>query len=252
MVILLHGFPQFADVWSPILSSLAKEGYRAVAVDQRAYSKLAKPSGVSEYSIDKLVQDILNIADQLKAKRFHLVGHDWGGMVAWHLAGKAPGRLISLTSLSTPHPGALHKARTEDFDQQKKSLYILLFRLPFHLAERMLKANHWRLFRKIYQGKVDTQTLEKNILRMSQGKGLTTALNWYRAYDGRAEKSIVPTLFLWGAKDVALGKFAAEKTSDYVIGPYQFEILDGLSHWLMDEAPELISSLLLKHLKRQS
>lgn len=252
LVILLHGFPQFANAWTPILEALAGEGYRAVAIDQRGYSRSAKPKDIEAFSIENLVEDILNIADSLNAKRFHLVGHDWGGMVAWHLAGRAPGRLLSLTSLSTPHPRALHKARAKDFDQQKKSLYILLFRMPFHLAERVLKANHWKLFRKIYHGRVDEATVENNIQRMKEGEGLTCALNWYRAYEGKAEKSIVPTLFIWGSKDVALGRFAAEKTRDYVLGSYQFEILEGLSHWLLDEAPKEVSALLLKHFRKHS
>jgi pimeloyl-ACP methyl ester carboxylesterase len=248
LVILLHGFPQYADAWLPTMDRLAAKGFRAIAIDQRGYSLGARPQSVSDYSIENLVQDVLNIADSLKAKTFHLVGHDWGGMVAWHLAATAPHRLISLTSLSTPHPEALKKARAKDFDQQKKSLYILLFRTPFHLAERVLKAQQWKLFRMMYQGRVKKSAIDRNIKRMSERNGLTAALNWYRAYKGKADPSAVPTLFIWGSEDVALGEYAAKETRAYVSGPYQFEVLEGASHWLMDEAPDAVGDILLKHL----
>src|SRR5215469_5728496 len=103
LVLFLHGFPQFADAWTNILEPLGSLGYRAVAIDQRGYSPKARPAHVDDYAVANLSADALAFADSLGAKRFHLVGHDWGGAVAWVTAASAPDRLRTLTVLSTPH-----------------------------------------------------------------------------------------------------------------------------------------------------
>jgi len=104
VVVLLHGWPEFSSWWQDSLEALGPAGYRAVAFDQRGYSRGARPLDVAEYCPDRLVDDVLGIADAVGAQSFHMVAHDWGGMVAWALATSHPQRLKSLTVLSTPHP----------------------------------------------------------------------------------------------------------------------------------------------------
>lgn len=107
LVMLLHGFPQTCACWTPLLDTLAEAGYRAVAPDQRGYSPKARPTTVRAYRMPELVADVVAIADRLDAETFHLVGHDWGGVVAWRLAGQQPERVATLTAVSTSHPRAL-------------------------------------------------------------------------------------------------------------------------------------------------
>ena len=251
LVLLLHGFPQFADSWTPILHALADAGYHAVAVNQRGYSPGARPREVKAYALQNLVSDALTFAESLGHQRFHLVGHDWGGLVAWQLAADHPDRLKTLTVLATPHTGAFLRAVKHDPDQRRRSLYIPLFRFPFHLAELLLLARDAKPLRKAWRGKLTPEMIEANLTRLRDGGTLTAALNWYRALSLKAKTGpiTVPTLYIWGAKDVALGPSAAHATGNYVQAPYRFEILPNASHWLLEDSHERIAGLLLEHLK---
>lgn len=252
LVIFLHGFPQFADSWSHIIPPIAQAGYRAVAFDQRGYADGARPGEVRAYRIPELVKDILAVADALKAQRFHVVGHDWGGFIAWFLAAAASERILSLTSVSTPHPSAYKHALYTDWGQRRRSLYLILFRMPFHLAETVLKFDNWRVFRALYQGHVPLPVIERNIERLRKGRSLTSILNWYRAHGGEPGPSPVPTLYIWGSQDIALSRKAADKTRDFVRGPYQFEVIEGASHWLLDEHPVRVGELILRHVSKKA
>ncbi|MGH9248466.1 MAG: alpha/beta fold hydrolase, partial [Acidimicrobiales bacterium] len=107
LVLLLHGFPQTSAAWRDQVAALAAAGYRAVAPDQRGYSPRARPTELAAYAMPELVGDVIGFADVLGAERFHLVGHDWGGAVAWQVAGRHPERLHTLAAVSTPHPEAM-------------------------------------------------------------------------------------------------------------------------------------------------
>jgi pimeloyl-ACP methyl ester carboxylesterase len=139
LVVLLHGFPQTSACWTQLLETLAAAGYRAVAPDQRGYSPGARPTTVSAYRLPELVADVVAIADRLDAETFHLVGHDWGGVVAWRLAGHQPERVATLTAVSTPHPRAFARALVAG-TQGLRSAYIPVFRLP-RLPELLLGAH---------------------------------------------------------------------------------------------------------------
>ena len=249
LALFLHGFPQFADAWAPIMRAVAAAGYRAVAVNQRGYSPRARPVGVEDYAVAKLVSDALGFADALGSRSFHLIGHDFGGYVAWKLAAENAGRLISLSVLSMPHTNAFLDALESDEDQKRRSVYISLFRAPDHVAEgAMLAANADRL-RSAYRGKVPEALVNENVRRFLEPQALTSALNWYRALNLEARIKIVavPTLFVWGSEDHALGEAAARNTAAFISHSYRFEILDGKSHWLLEEAPDLCAPLLLQH-----
>ncbi|MFC4314023.1 alpha/beta fold hydrolase [Steroidobacter flavus] len=251
LVLFLHGFPQFAESWADIMVPIANAGFRAVAVDQRGYSPGARPEGVAAYDMSLLVGDILEFADALGAHRFHLVAHDWGGILAWRLAAERPGKLLSLTVLSTPHTDALLNSIARDPVQAAMSQYIHFFRQPGGVAEAGMLANGAERLRAAFRGKLSTQRLETHVARLSVPGALTAALNWYRAldFDARIGPVHVDTLFIWGSADHALGEIAANDTADFVRAPYRFVRLDECSHWLMDEVPEDIVDLLLERLR---
>ncbi|MEV7598655.1 alpha/beta hydrolase [Kitasatospora sp. NPDC089797] len=251
-VLLLHGFPEFADCWSAELTALAEAGYRAVAVDQRGYSPDARPADIADYDVDLLVADALGFADALDAPRFHLIAHDWGGLVAWALASTHPERLLSLSVLSTPHPEALYEALNNDSDQRERSQYIREFRLPEHVAEQALLADDAARLRTIYRSGIPAELAESNVRRLTEPGVLTAGLNWYRAVNEElrvpAGEITVRTLFVWGTEDRALGRDAADLTAKHVSGPYRFVALEGAGHWLPEADADRVVPLLLAHL----
>ncbi|MGA2795237.1 MAG: alpha/beta hydrolase [Roseiarcus sp.] len=253
LVLFLHGWPSFATSWRDVMAPAAAAGFRAVAVDQRGYSRGARPGEVADYSVDHLIADIDGFARALAGNaRFHLVGHDWGGLLAWSYAAHHTDRLASLTVLSTPHSLAFLEAMRGDPRQPVMSAYIGVFRQPGHVAEQALLRDGARKLRAIYGGKVAPAAIEENIARLSEPGALTATLNWYRALDNKRLGAPVatPTLYIWGSEDQALGAAAARATGRYVTGPYQFAPLEGASHWLPEEAPEIVARLLLGHLAK--
>ncbi|MEV0373785.1 alpha/beta hydrolase [Streptomyces sp. NPDC050636] len=251
-VLLLHGWPEFADSWSAVLPALGAAGYRALAVDQRGYSPRARPPRIADYAVPELVADALAFADSQGAGRFHLVSHDWGGMVAWALAGAHPERLKSLTVLATPHPEALNRAAAGDPDQHHRLDYVRFFRRESGLAEAALLADDAARLRAAYGGRVPGELVAANVRRLTEPGALTATLNWYRAPESvisvPAGRITVPTLFLWGSEDTALGRGAAQATAEWADGPYRFEALEGASHWLPEEVPEVVTPKILGHL----
>jgi pimeloyl-ACP methyl ester carboxylesterase len=251
-VILLHGFPQFADVWTSLLNDLAAHGFRAVAPDQRGYSCKARPIDVEAYAIPELISDVLALADHFGWSKFHLIGHDWGGLLAWALAAKHPDCLQSLAVLSTAHPDAFLEAVACDPDQKARSQYIQLFKMPGHVAEAMFLKDDGARLRGVFQGKVSEEQVSENMERLLDPGALTATLNWYRALDldARIGPVNVPALYIWGDEDMALGRAAVDATQQYVNGPYRLEVLSEHSHWLQDDASERVSKLILDHLSR--
>jgi pimeloyl-ACP methyl ester carboxylesterase len=248
VVLLLHGFPQSAAMWRPQLEVLAGAGYRAVAVNQRGYSPSARPADVEQYRIGHIVADALAVAGP---EPFHLVGHDWGAVVGWHLAARYPERIRSLTALSVPHPLAFATAlMSPASDQRAQSGYVAFFRMR-DVAEDVLLSGGLAaaLAASAYPGDI-----EERVRAMSQPGAMTAALNWYRAIDVSLVtigKVTVPTLYVWSTGDVALAREGAEATAGYVDGPYRFEVLRAVSHWIPEEAPEVLNGLLLEHLAGQ-
>lgn len=252
-VILLHGFPQFADVWTSLLGELGSRGFRAVALNQRGYSAQARPLEIKAYDVAELTSDVIALADSFGWPSFHLIGHDWGGFLAWRLAAKHPGRVQSLTALSAAHLDAFLDALASDPDQKARSQYIQLFRMPGQVAEGILRKGDGAPLRGVFCGKVSERQVAINVHRLLEQGALTPALNWYRALDlgARIGPVEVPTLYLWGDHDMALGRSAAEATQCYAGGEYRFEVLPGCSHWLQDEVPAIVRDLVLGHIGKQ-
>ena len=253
LVILLHGFPETSWSWRHQLPVLAEAGYRVLAPDQRGYSPRARPEGVEHYRVEHLVADVLAIADWVGGHQFHLVGHDWGAGIAWQMAGRYPQRLRTLTALSVPHPMAFSRAlRGEDgSDQAQRSSYMDLFRTE-GFEDQML-ADDAQVLRNVYAASGMAEGDAQRYLDvLTQPGALRAALNWYRAMDVASVSGLgpitVPTLFVWSTNDTALGREGAERTAEHVDGPYRFEVLEGVSHWIAEEAPDRLNELLLTHL----
>jgi len=250
LVLLLHGFPQSSHEWRAQLGPLGASGYRAVAPDQRGYSPRARPLGVEHYRAEPLVADVIGMADRLGADRFHLVGHDWGAAVAWHTAGRHPERLRSLAAVSVPHPAAFAGALNRD-DQRQRSSYIEVFRHEGRAEELLLEDDGGRL-RAMLAGSGLSGDVDEYVRRMREPGAMTAALNWYRAADVGSIDGLgpitTPTMYVWSTEDIALGREAAEATVAHVEGPYRFEVLEGVSHWVPEEAADALNRLLLDHL----
>jgi len=257
LVLLLHGFPQTSLLWRHQLAALGRAGFRAVAVDQRGYSPGARPAAVEDYAAPLLAGDVLAVAGALGADRVDLIGHDWGAAVAWGLAAAVPDRVRSLAAVSVPHPAAFATAVLDDPDQARRSAYIAAFRRPGLVEEALLDGGGAGL-RALFASTGLPATadaaaaVEEYVAVLSVPGALTAALNWYRANDldgaGLIGPVAVPTLYLWGDADVAVGPVAAAGCAAHVTGPYRFEALAGVGHWAPEEAPQVVSACLLEHL----
>ena len=255
LVILLHGFPQTSRCYAGQLAALGQGGYRAVAPDQRGYSPGARPADVAAYRVDELVADVAALADGLGAETFDLVGHDWGGLIAWLVAGRYPQRVRTLSALSTPHPQALREALVGgNADQIERFSYFDLFRQPEVPEGLLLGADgSGEGLRQLFADSgIEADAARSYIETLRQPGALTAALNWYRANDLKALTEpgpiSVPTLYVWSTADIALGRWAAEATAGHMAGPYRFEVLEGVNHWIPDVAADRLNPFLLEHI----
>jgi pimeloyl-ACP methyl ester carboxylesterase len=256
-VVLLHGFPESSTSWLPVMRELAAAGYRSVSPDQRGYSPAARPVDVGAYRVPALVDDVLAVASAMELGPFDVVGHDWGGIVAWHLAADHTDVVRSLTAVSTPHPAALFAVLASgDAEQARRLDYITTFR-RFGEAEALLLGEDGSgdgLRRVLGATGLPDEYAEEYVEFMRRPGVLTAALNWYRAMEpaaagvARVPPVVVPTLYVWSTGDVAFGRAAAERTAEYVAGRYAFEVLEGVSHWIPEEAPGELARLVLAHL----
>lgn len=253
-VVLLHGFPQDSTCWDGVVEPLHTAGYRTLAPDQRGYSSRARPTRVKAYRQAELVEDVAELLDAAGAEKAHIVGHDWGGVVAWAFASRYPQRCRTLTSLSTPHPGALRSVALSS-TQMLKSWYMGLFQMP-KLSEAILRPGGpaWQALSK---GLPPHQAQHYAELLSSPG-ALTAALDWYRALpldmvrpSVRMHRIETPTLYLWGERDPALGRAAAQATGEFVSGSYTFTILPRVGHWIPETASGIVSTSLLSFWREQ-
>ncbi|MBB5958336.1 pimeloyl-ACP methyl ester carboxylesterase [Saccharothrix tamanrassetensis] len=249
-VLLLHGVPECGIEWRHQLRALAAHGYRAVAPDLRGYSPGVRPKQVDGYRLEHAVQDVREIADALGWKRFDLVGHDWGAVVAWIAAARYPLRIRTLTAVSAPHPGALAQALRTDPDQQRRWSFLDHLRTP-GVAERELLADDAAQLRAGWPSTIAPERVNQYVRRLTEPGALTAALNWYRANPLTTETFrpvSVPTRFLWGEDDRVIGPEAAQTTAGWATGPYWFEVMPGVGHFVPEEAAEQTTLHLLDHL----
>lgn len=251
VVVLLHGFPQFNTSWSKVIPRLTAAGYRCLAPNQRGYSRGARPTRRRDYRTPELVEDVRALVDASGASRVHLVGHDWGAVVAWAAAAEFPDRLATVSPVSVPHPAAFVRAFLTS-RQALASWYMYVFQLP-QIPERFLLGRHGtaaQLAKALRSAGQSAEAADRDARAMAESGALTAALNWYRAIPlsdvrGTAGKIKVPTLYVWSDKDAALVEKPARNSGRYVSGEYRFETLRGVSHWIPDEQPEVLADLLL-------
>lgn len=249
-VVLLHGFPQDSSSWAAVSHALNEAGYRTLAPDQRGYSPGARPPRRVDYTDRQLVDDVWALMDAAGLDQAHVVGHDWGGAVAWWTAADRPDRVRTLSVFSVPHPAAVLAAMRRG--RALRSWYLLVFLVP-GLAERLLAPGSGR-WDWLMQD-LPAERVSHYGQRMARPGAFTAALNWYRAMPTYARKPGVgaamvtpPTLFAWGSKDPTTTPAAAEKSGDYVSGPYTYRVLDGATHWLPETRTAEVADMLLAHL----
>ncbi len=256
LVLMLHGFGVSRHSWTAQMSALAEAGYFTAAPNQRGYSVGARPDPAvfANYRLDLVIADALEIAATLGygERRFHLAGHDWGGSLAWEIADRYPERLASLTILSRPHPLSFNRALQQDPDQRRRSGHHSRFLDPGAGAEILANDVQWLRTRLSANG-VPPPAIETHLSVIGNPAAMEAALAWYRARGVRhapVGPTKVPTLYVWGDKDDTVGRAAAEGTGAFVAAPYEFAALEGVGHFVADQAPEQVTALLLKHLAR--
>lgn len=253
VVLLLHGFPQTAASWEPVAARLAEAGYRVLAPDQRGYTPAARPSGRRAYRGAELVADALALVDATGADTVHVVGHDWGAAVAWAFAATHPERTATVTGVSVPHPTAFARAIGTS-RQALLSWYIYAFQLP-GVPERFL-TRPGALAGVLRRTGQTPERARRDVAALGArgglGPTLTGAINWYRAIPFATRETPgavpVPALLVWSDGDTAVSRAAVEGNATWMTGPYRFEVLPGVSHWIPDEAPDALADLLLEHL----
>lgn len=259
-VVLLHGFPELSYSWRHQLPALADAGARALAPDLRGYGESDRPTDVDSYALPALCGDILGLLDAIGAESAHLVGHDWGGSIAWALASRSPERVRSLTILNSPHPVASAEARQIP-EQQQKSWYMLLFQFS-GVAEAWLSADDFANLRRFVfdtaaDGVFSEEDRDRYVSALRRDGALTSALNYYRANIPPGSwlrpppdlPSIeVPTMIVWGEADAYMSLLLLERSATKVSGPLRIERLPGVSHWVQQEAPGPVNELLVDFL----
>jgi pimeloyl-ACP methyl ester carboxylesterase len=254
-VLLLHGFPQTAVMWDTVAAGLQRRGYRTVAPNQRGYSAGARPGGTRAYRLGELAGDAAAVVEQAAGGPVHVVGHDWGGPVAWILASLRPELVLTLTTISGPHPGAYLRAARRT-PQALASWYIPLFQVP-GLAERILDpdtdAGRRRLVRLLRLSGHEAAHAERDVALLGRD-GLAAGLAWYRAMALRPSRRLLeattaaPALLLWGDRDTAVRRPAIEMSAAYAAGPCRVEVLPGVTYWAPDQAADRLVPLIADHL----
>ena len=257
-VLLLHGFGVSRHFWDRQVPALADAGYFAIAPNQRGYSPGARPDpkDLDAYHIDRLVGDALDIvaAAGHGGRRFHLVGHDWGGSLSWIIAARHPERLRSLSMLSRPHPASFLRALAlPDGEQKRRSGHHTAFLDPDAVPKLLANNCEWLRSRHMRQGMPEAAT-DAHMSVLGNEAALEAALAWYRSSGPRQPlgRIKVPTLYIWGDADDTVGRVAAEGTGEFIDAPYHFEVLAGVGHYAADQVPDKVNALLLAHLRRHA
>jgi pimeloyl-ACP methyl ester carboxylesterase len=247
-VLLLHGWPDSSYVWRNQIPFLTRHGFRTIVPDMRGFGQSSRPAEVAEYALSKSVGDVTGLLDAVGLESAHVVGHDWGAAVAWSMAMAHPDRVAKLVVLSVGHPGVPKSLR-----QDEMAWYQLFFQFE-GIAEANLAYDDWAWLRRFLRGAGDQERYEQDLSRPG---ALTASLNWYRANlapkipgpSPELPPVLVPTLGIWSTNDHYLDGERMQKSGEYVKGPWRYEEIEGASHWIPLEAPDLLNSLLLEWLQ---
>jgi pimeloyl-ACP methyl ester carboxylesterase len=243
-VLLLHGWPDSAELWRNQVPALTAAGFRVIAPDLRGFGRSSRPEGKDSYKMANAVADVAAVLDAAGAPAAHVVGHDYGAGVAWVTAMYLPDRVRTLTALSVPHPAAPDTVR-----QREMAWYQLFFQFA-EVAEATLSYNDWASLRELTPGYRD---IDQAIANLSRPGALTASLNWYRANlaprmpGPRPELPpvIAPTLGVWSDGDRYLDGARMRASGSLVKGPWRYVEIAGSSHWIPLDAAEELNALLL-------
>ncbi len=257
-VVLLHGFPEFWYSWRKQIPALVKAGYRVFAPDQRGYNLSDKPKGIKPYRLDTLAKDILGLIDFLGYEKVHLIGHDWGAVVAWAFALWYPDRLHRLGILNVPHPAVMSRFLRRDFEQMRRSWYMFFFQLPW-LPEYFLRVNDWQNGARALRGVGKPHSFSKDDIvqykqAWSQPGAMRAMLNWYRAllrYRPKFPQGMRvnhPMLMIWGMQDSALSHRMARPSLDFCEDG-MLVFFEVASHWVQHDEAEAVNQILIEFLE---
>jgi len=253
LIVLLHGFPEFWYGWRLQIEPLAAAGFRVVAPDMRGYNLSSRPKGVKAYDSGQLTADILGLIHERGAQSALLVGHDWGGTVAWDLAMSHPEVVDRLAILNAAHPRKLSQGLHHP-GQLRKSWYFFFFDLP-ELPESVVHANRWHFFRHFLADARPAYTpeeIDRYVEAWSQPGAATGMINYYRSSVRQSPKKAeaalrpisAPTLVIWGQRDQYLGPELAEPEHDDVPNLDRVERLPDASHWVHHDEAKQVTQLL--------
>jgi pimeloyl-ACP methyl ester carboxylesterase len=264
-IIFLHGFPESGASWSEQTSSLAGT-HQVLAPDGRGHGRSGCPVEKADYGVERLVADVLAVADHFGAERFALVGHDWGGVVAWCAAAWHPERVSSLIAINAPHPTLLQAGIDSDPDQQAASTYIAALTAP-DVEQRLTPERLWELIftSDETRGLIGLEEKADLLASWRRPHAIAAMLNWYRAapFDfgpvgghgaGRLPEPLridVPSLVIWGMADGILLPCLLDGLADLVPN-LQLRKVKGAGHGLVREQPELVTRLISDYLSTLS
>jgi pimeloyl-ACP methyl ester carboxylesterase len=264
LALCLHGFPEHSFSWRYQLPVLADLGYKAWAPNMRGYGNSSKPKGVNSYNLDTLVEDVAAIIEASGCQETVLIGHDWGAVVAWHFAINDRLPLSHLIICNVPHPQSMQQGIS--WEQLKKSWYVFFFQIP-KLPEYLLGRDNAKgvgeMIRNTFVNpeKFPAEIADVFSRNANQPGALTAMINYYRALLRRGNRSNregesfpiikTPTLMIWGEEDVALSKETTYGTEKYVEN-FNIRYLPNVSHWVQQESPEEVNSMISAFIKDES
>jgi len=262
LVVLLHGFPEFWYSWRHQIPALARH-FKVVVPDLRGYNDSDKPKG--GYDLDTLSADIQGLIQSMGYLKAHVVGHDWGGAIAWHIAHRFPQSVQSLSVLNAPHPQRFMQEMTSNLDQLRRSWYLLAFQIP-ELPERVIRLNLANFVRNMLQdqavrkGAFTRQDTEIYQAALEKPGVLSAAINHYRnllspqnllrQWNRTVRPVTVPTLVLWGEEDGFLSHTLTEGLEHFISAPFHLKFIPECGHWIQQEVPQTVNRELLKFLRR--
>ncbi|MGH7965838.1 MAG: alpha/beta fold hydrolase [Candidatus Binatia bacterium] len=260
LAVLLHGFPEFWYSWRHQIPALAPH-FKVVAPDLRGYNESDKPQGVANYRLDLLTADVMGLIRSFGEEKALIIGHDWGGAVAWTFAAHYPQASERLIVMNCPHPGAFQKHLRTNFRQLGRSWYMFFFQIP-GLPEWLIRNNRRWFIERAFRGMAlrkeafTDEDLARFVEAIVKPGALTGAINYYRAtfreFVRQRERTfpqiVCPTLLIWGENDIALGKELTYNMEGYFTNRFAIKYIPQCSHWVQQEQPELVNRYMLEFL----